>query len=196
MLLLPFLFVTNDIMTTLSSRYAQYLQRKPAEYKRKNLPTSASNLDKEDGKDPNCPIPDLGEQILSNADKLDILAKIKKSLKSFYKRVVNAEKQGNQERMLTFRDPNIFNHVLETIAAERICYMSKKNEARLIRIYRLPYKALMGLVNNQYQLVHRNIILEAMYSNPHQGTQERQIAHESETFEPNKLPQPKEYIPK
>ena len=54
----------------------------------------------------------------------------------------------------------------------------------------------MGLVNNQYQLVHTNIILEPKYSNLHQGTQERQIAHESATFEPNKLPQPKEYIPK
>ena len=107
---------------------------------------------------------------------------------------MNAEKQGNQEQMLTFQDPDVFNHVLETIATERICYIYKKNEARLIRIYRLLYKALIGLVNNQYQMVHTNIILEFMYSNPHQGPQERQYA--SETFDPNKLPQPKEYIPK
>ena len=33
MLLLPFLSVTNDTMTSLPSRYAQYLQRKLAEYR-------------------------------------------------------------------------------------------------------------------------------------------------------------------
>ena len=43
-------------------------------------------------------------------------------------------------------------------------------------------------------MVHTNIILESMYSNLHQGPSERQYA--SETFEPYKLPQPKEYIPK
>ena len=58
----------------------------------------------------------------------------------------------------------------------------------------MPFKALIGLVNNQYQLVSANIVLESMYSNPHQGPSERQYS--SETFEPNKLPQPKEYIPK
>ena len=58
MLLLPFLSVTNDTMTSSPGKYAQYLQRKLAEYRRKNLPTSALNLNKEDGKDPNRPIPD------------------------------------------------------------------------------------------------------------------------------------------
>ena len=60
----------------------------------------------------------------------------------------------------------------------------------------MPYKALIGLVINQFQMVHTNIILESMYSNPHQGPSERQYAHAFETFELNKLPQPKEYIPK
>ena len=81
---------------------------------------------------------------------------------------MNAEKQGTEE------DPAIFNRILETIATERICYIYKKNETRLIRIYRLPYKALIGLVNNQFQMVHTNIILESMYLNLHQGPQERQ----------------------
>ena len=109
---------------------------------------------------------------------------------------MNAEKQEYQEQVLMLQDPDVFNHVLETIATERIHYIYKKNEATLNRIYRSLYKALIGLVNNQYQMVHTNIILESMYSNPHQGPQERQNAHESDTFEPNKLPQPKEYIPK
>ena len=128
------------------TRYAQYIQQKLL--LRKNLHTSASNLDKGDGKDPNHPIQDPREQILSNTDKLDVLAKLKKSLKSFYKWLLNAEKQDNQEQMLMFQDTDVFNYLVETIATERICYIYKKNEKRLIKIYRLPYKALIGLVNN------------------------------------------------
>ena len=81
--MLPFLSVTNDTITILPSRYAQYIQQKLL--LRKNLLTSALNLNKEDGKDPNRPFPDPKEQVLNKADKLDVLAKLKKSLKSFYK---------------------------------------------------------------------------------------------------------------
>ena len=118
MLLLPFLSVTNDTMTTLPSRYAQYIEQKLLP--RKNLLISALNLDKGDGKDPNHPIPDPREQILSNADKLNVLAKLRKSLKTFYKRLLNAEKQGDQEQILKFQDLDVFNHVLETMATDSL----------------------------------------------------------------------------
>ena len=85
MLLLPFLSVTNNTMTSSPNRYAQYLQKKLAKYRRKNLRTSASNLNKEDDKDQNRPIPDPAEQILNNTDKPLALTELKKSLKSFYK---------------------------------------------------------------------------------------------------------------
>ena len=58
MLQLPFLSVTKDTISSLLTRYSQYIQQKLAEHKRKNLRASASNLDEEDDKDKNCPIPD------------------------------------------------------------------------------------------------------------------------------------------
>ena len=55
---------------------AHYIQQKLAEYNKKYPLPSATSLDKKDGKDENCPIPDPHEQILSNADKLVRLTKL------------------------------------------------------------------------------------------------------------------------
>ena len=75
------------------------------------------------------------------------------------------------------------------MASERIRYIYKKNETRLLRVHRTPFKALIGLVNNQHYLVSTNIVLESMHLNPHQEPQETQ---ESDTFKTNKLPQLKQ----
>ena len=49
--------------------------------------------------------------------------------------------------------------------------------------------ALIGLVDNQYEMVSTNIVLESMYSDMYQEPQETQ---EPETFEQNELPQLKQ----
>ena len=56
MILLPFLSVTNNSVTLLPDKYTNYLQRKLL--LRKDLRTSASNIDGRDDKDPNRPISD------------------------------------------------------------------------------------------------------------------------------------------
>ena len=161
---------------------AHYIQQKLAEYNKKYPLPSATSLDKKDGKDENRPSPDPGEQIVSNADELVTLTTLKKSLKSFYTQLVKAGKQRTKEH------PAVFSHILKSIATERIRYIYKKNEQKLIKIYKSPYKGLIGLVNNT------NILLKSMYSNPpHQGPSEKQYS--SESFEPIKLDQPPKYFP-
>ena len=85
------LHITNNSTTVLPNKYTQYLQQKLL--LRRELCTSALYLDERDGKDPNRPIPDPGEQILSNQEDLDVLAKLRKLLKIFYRRLLNADKK-------------------------------------------------------------------------------------------------------
>ena len=115
MILLLFLSLTNNSMTVLPSKYAQYLQQKLL--LRRDLRTSASNLDGRDGKDPNCPIPDPKEQILNNQDELNVLDKERKLLKIFYRRLL---RKGDQEQIRRFQGPRAFNHILQTMVTERI----------------------------------------------------------------------------
>ena len=47
---------------------------------------------------------------------------------------------------------------------DRIQHIYEKNEERLLKIYKTAYKSLVGLVDNQIQLVNVNMPLEHMNS--------------------------------
>ena len=96
-LLLPFMSVTQDSMTVIPCKYAQYLQRYLK--KKRDMCTSASNTNERDGTDPSHPIPDPNEQVSDNHEELKVLERLQKSLKTFYKRLLEAEKRGDEEQI-------------------------------------------------------------------------------------------------
>ena len=153
-------------MTVIPSKYTQYLQRHlPL---RRDMRTSTSNTDERDGTDPNRPIPYPNKQVSNNHEELKVLERLQRLLKTFYKRLLNAEKRGNQEQIQMFQNPRIFNHVLKTMVTKRICYIYEKNKTRLLKAQRTPVMVLIGLVDNQYEMVLTNIVLESMYSDMYQ----------------------------
>ena len=100
--------------------------------------------------------------------------------------------QGKQDNA---NNPAVFCHILESLVTDRIRNMYEKNEERLLKIYKTPYKSLVGLVNNQIQLVHVNILLETINSKPsHERPPENEDS--SEFFKSIKLDQPPKYIPR
>ena len=174
-LLLPFLSVGDNTTYTLPTRMAHHIQQKLAEYNRKYLLPSATSLDKKDGEDENRPIPDPSEQILSNVDELVTL--------TGECRETGQQKASSRLQSYT----RVYSNGEDLI-------LLLENEKRIIKIYKLPYKGLIGLVKTQIQLVHTNILLESMYLNPRQGPSEKQYS--SKSFEHTKLNQLPKYIPK
>ena len=61
---------------------AQYVKVKLAEYNKKNLSSAGPSLNKKNDDGENCHVPDLHEQISSNADELVKLTHLKKSLQA------------------------------------------------------------------------------------------------------------------
>ena len=112
------------------------------------MPTSASKTNERDGTDPSCPIPDPNEQVSNNHEELKVLERLQKLLKTFYKRLLEAEQRGNEEQAWKFQNPLIFEHVLKTMVTERICYLYKKNKTTLIKAHGTPEMALIRLVDN------------------------------------------------
>ena len=96
-------------------------------------------------------------------------------------------RKGDQKQIRRFQDPEAFDRILETIVLERICYIYKKNKTRLLRVHGTPFRALIGLIDNQHYLVSANIVLETLQQDP----QETQV---SDTLETNKLPQQKQTL--
>ena len=159
MLLIPFLPGDDDVPFTSATQLAHYVKVKLAEYNKKVSPSGPSFNNKNyDGL--NRPGEDPHEQILSNADELAKLTKLKKSLKKFYTQLTI---QGNQDDVSW---PDVFSHILESMVTDRIRYIYKKNEERLLEVYKTLYNSLMGLVNNQILLVHENMLWEFMKSTP------------------------------
>ena len=60
------------------------------------------------------------------------------------------------------------------MVTERICYLYKKNKTILIKARRTPEMALIRLVDNQYEMVKTNILLESLWSEMCQQAQETQ----------------------
>ena len=120
MLLIPFLSVDDNVLFTSATQLAQYVKVKLAKYNKKASPSGPS-LHKKNDNGLNHPVEDPHEQILSNADELVKLTKLKKSLKKFYTQLTI---QGNQDDV---NWPDIFSHILESIVTDRIQYIYKKN---------------------------------------------------------------------
>ena len=70
--------------------------------------TSASITNERDGTDRCHPIPDPNKQVLNNHEELKVLEKLQKSLKTFYKRLLEAEQRGDEEQIQKFQNPHIF----------------------------------------------------------------------------------------
>ena len=147
MLLLPFISVTQDSMTVIPTLYGQYLQNYLK--KKRDIATSTSNIDERDGTDPSCPLPDPYKVISDNHEEQKVLEKLQKVLNTFYKQLLEAVQRGDEELAQRFWNPLIFQHVLKTMVAERICYLYKKNKTSLIKTHGMPEMALLRLVDNK-----------------------------------------------
>merc|ERR1711873_229917 len=128
------------------------------------MATSAPNIDERDGTDPSHPLPDPYKQVSDNHEEIKVLEKLQKLLKTIYKQLLEAEQRGDEELAQKFRNPLIFQHVLKTVVAERIHYLYKKNKTSLIKTHGTPEMALIKLVDNQYEVVKMNILLESLWS--------------------------------
>ena len=104
------------------------------------------------------------QQVSDNHEELKVLERLQKSLKTFYKWLLEAEKRGDEEQIQKFQNPHIFKQVLKTMVAKRIRYIYEKNKTILLKAHGAPVMALIGLVNNQYELVKTNIVLESIWS--------------------------------
>ena len=122
MLLFPFLSIDDNTPFTSATQLAQYVKVKLAKYNKENPSLPGPCLDNENGDGENRPVQDPHEQILSNADKLIKLTKLKKSLKKFFTQLVMKGKQDNVD------NPAVFCQILESIATDTILYIYKKNK--------------------------------------------------------------------
>merc|ERR1712240_220347 len=102
--------VTQDSLTVIPTLHGQYLRNYLK--KKRDMATSTSNTDERDGTDPSCSLPDPYKQVLDNHEELKVLEKLQKLLKTFYKQLLEAEQRGDEEQILMFQNPLIFEHVL------------------------------------------------------------------------------------
>ena len=88
------------------------------------------------------------------------LTKLTGLLRDFYTQLTIQGKQYNAN------NPFVIHHILQSLFTDRLRDIYKQNEERLLKIYKTPYKSLVGLVDNHIQLVNVNMLLEHMNSMP------------------------------